>query len=619
MPVISTTQRAKASLRGLRDPGVRAPRPQKSGLEELGAVVSEIGGGMQAAEARTQAAEERIDKRRDALSRARSLRELRGKLQEGAQALVDGGDPTNREQLEKYGAESQAFIDQFARRNNRTEESELIFREEAQRSASISQDFLAREGLRLGKENLSAEVREEASPIIDQALFSRRSITEILDELEQTVRGPKFRDGFDSAEELKEIRALKAAALTARFNRNLSFGDDEGVVLAERLMDLPGARAILGNDNFSKMADRLRRARAPQKRNTAVVDGQVIDTDTGEVVFSTPVERERNLARAREAGELLAKKEVLAPIFESLGLPTQDAKDLADETSSLPAVQQPFGEGVAATDDFKNVARLLAASRRFLAIGETALANSMLSQARFLSENSQSIRLKNELSKPISSELASEMGVPIGTPMREIIGRIPRTPEERKRAGSEAAERGRQQVKGEETLAFIDSASNVITDLIREIDVDPTIVGIGGSLRSVGQNAIEIINDLGWSNLVNAARETVFLDSELSLDEMTGLFSSPTLSVLDIMENSIGLILARIRTPVGRIPVDVIKRSIKDSQLSGLKGSKVIVNRLNFILKTLGNRGGGIKKRFNIEEGIRRFHVDESGQLVETK
>ena len=162
----------------------------------------------------------------------------------------------------------------------------------------------------------------------------------------------------------------------------------------------------------------------------------------------------------------------------------------------------------------------------------------------------------------------------------------------------------------------------MISDLLEEIKTDPTIVGIGGSLRATGQTALGVIGDLGARKFVDSVKDLAFENTDLGLDDITKLFDAPTLSVLSVLENSIGLILARLRTPTGRIPVDVIKRSIDDVKLTGLKGSKQVENRLNFVLKQLERRSGAIEQRFDLpgktQIGIPRFRV-EGGKLVPTQ
>jgi hypothetical protein len=133
---------------------------------------------------------------------------------------------------------------------------------------------------------------------------------------------------------------------------------------------------------------------------------------------------------------------------------------------------------------------------------------------------------------------------------------------------------------------------------LEELEEDPTLVGGVGALRATGRSAITFLEDIGFGNLVSSARDIAFEGSGLGLDEITGLFDDPTLSSLDIIANSTGLILARLRTPAGRIPVELIKLSIKDVGLKGLRGSAVVQDRLTFVLGLLDERDNNIRSRF---------------------
>jgi len=321
---------------------------------------------------------------------------------------------------------------------------------------------------------------------------------------------------------------------------------------------------------------------------------------------------EAQKAKAIEGAKLEARRENINLILADAGAPQViGSGELATTT--------PFGEDATASADVQDAMRLFSASRRLILAGENGMANGLLSQARFIIENSPEIQREKELDKPISAELASEFGVPVGTTLRSVMSIIPRSPEEQAESRAVASARGKERIKGEEQISFIDEAETMVVDLLEEIETDPTIVGIGGSLRATGQTGLGVLSDLGGSKLADSARSIAFDNTDLGLDDVAKLFDSPTLSVLSIMENSIGLILARLRTPSGRIPVDVIKRSIDDVSLTGLKGSKQVQNRLNFVLQQLRRRSGAIEKRFDLPEktqiGIPRFKV-EGGKLV---
>ncbi len=326
------------------------------------------------------------------------------------------------------------------------------------------------------------------------------------------------------------------------------------------------------------------------------------------------IAHEAALAGAVEAAKLTARRENINQILASVG-----AFQLSEDGQEPLSVTSPFGDGVESSADAQDAARLFAASRKLLAAGETAMGNGMLSQARFIIENSPEMQRDKELDKPISADLASEFGVPVGTTLRSVMSLIPPSPEESAESTAAASAKGRERIKGEEQISFIDDASIMVTDLLEEVALDPTLVGVGGSLRSTGQTALGVIGDLGATALVDGVKNMAFENTDLGLDNITDLFDSPTLSVLSIMENSIGLILARLRTPSGRIPVDVIKRSINDVGLTGLKSSVQVQNRLNFILDQLNRRSGAIEQRFglpsNADDDVPDFKVID-GKLV---
>ena len=353
-----------------------------------------------------------------------------------------------------------------------------------------------------------------------------------------------------------------------------------------------------------------------------------LDKNTGAIVSQIPgpsVEDQAELAGEIEKSKLLAKKEVIQQLLQAAGAEALPGPEETEEGEAGqvegPAITNPFGAQEAASEDAQGVARLFTASRRLALIGETGMANNLLAQARFIVENSTDIQRQRELDKPLSGELASELGVAIGTTYRQVIGVLPPSPGELAEERGAGSARGRERIQGEEQISFIDEARTMVGDLLDEIETDPGVVGVRGSLRATGQTAFGVLGDLGLDSLANTAKDLAFENTELGLDSITEMFDSPTLSVLDIMENSIGLILARLRTPTGRIPVDVIRRSIDDVQLKGLKSSTQIENRLNFVLNQLDRRAKAIERRFKLpgeeteSSDLPQFKI-EGGKLV---
>ena len=86
------------------------------------------------------------------------------------------------------------------------------------------------------------------------------------------------------------------------------------------------------------------------------------------------------------------------------------------------------------------------------------------------------------------------------------------------------------------------------------------------------------------------------------------------------MENSVGFILARLRTTDGRLLATTINRSINDVKLRGLTSSEQVIDRIDFVLGLMDLRSKSVRKRFGIEapeeeSGLPRFRIKEDGTL----
>jgi hypothetical protein len=298
-----------------------------------------------------------------------------------------------------------------------------------------------------------------------------------------------------------------------------------------------------------------------------------------------------------------------------------------EEHLETRAITRTFGPDQIVSPGMKDVARLTLGARRLLLRGRFQAANTMMSQARTLMQTDPGILQAKELNKPLGREMLAETGMAPGSTMGDLmksgLSRL-RSPEEVSEARARGTAAGKAAVEAEGQLRLLNEGTILIDDLLEDIKLDPTIVGAGGSLRLAGQTATEVLSDLGGSKLVELARDVAGTDTDLGLDEIEEFFGlgNETLSVLGVLENSIGLILARIRQPSGRLLGDVVKRSIADVKLSGLTSSKQVVRRLNFLRKQLGRRSGALKESAGIPEekpddaGIPRFRIDEDGALV---
>ncbi len=455
----------------------------------------------------------------------------------------------------------------------------------------INQDAIDRGEIKERELNRSATTR--LAEVAISTHIARKDYKEARAVLQDSEISPAFTSDQKTAL-LNNITKAEAAFLKARADTKPTFitGADGQKITEERFEALSKEQQdeFLGFGATTKFAtpEQLKAANLPPDT------GAQIDKDGNLKIFKPSPTTIEAKSRATARGDLKAKRTNIESILRAAG-----ASPLALGGAPLFAGEEGKGS---ASEDTRSVARLMQASRRLLAAGQTALANSLLSQARFVVENSSDIQLQKDLNKPVSRQLAAEMGVPAGTTLGEVASRIPRTPEETAEAVSEARATGKGRVEAKQQLAFIDQATGTIVNMLDAVERDPGIVGARGSLRATGQTAIGVLSDLGASPLIDAARSIALISSDASTEDFEGWFDNPKLSTIKLFENSVGLVLARLRTPQGRVPVEIIKRSIQDVKLSGLTSTEQVENRLQFVLNTLAVRGQGLRRTFSIEE-----------------
>ncbi len=384
--------------------------------------------------------------------------------------------------------------------------------------------------------------------------------------------------------------------------------------------------------------------------------GFLINTETGELIATVgpTLEEEAERARRLKVAEGLGNIEVTNKLLETFGvqtLPMPTATGVSAGTA-LPGGEKegttqatvktkdgevgpeflsnpdlminPFGPDTEVEDVSQQIQRvntLLAASRVLNLAGKRSEAASFFNEAQYIMQNSDEIKRKNELDKMIDPRLAADHGLPPGATFRDLIkaqgGQPTMTSEELARREARGKAAGRAEVLGQEQIMFLREARDEVVELMEDIKLDPTIVGALGGLRATGRNITTALGDLGFSALVEEARDLADFESELGMDEVLDLFENETLSVLDILTNSIGLKLARVQTPEGRIPVEVIKRSINDAKLTGAMGTDVVQDRLNKLLQKMDRRERYIKRRFPDLEGFLKEKDDAGPDIPE--
>jgi hypothetical protein len=259
----------------------------------------------------------------------------------------------------------------------------------------------------------------------------------------------------------------------------------------------------------------------------------------------------------------------------------------------------------------QDATRLAEAAWGMALAGETARAGAMMQQARFIISTSDDIANDKELDKLLSPKAVQLYGAKVGDTMRDVLGKMPPSIEKQAEIQARGRQRGKKSVDAIEQIGFIDEANLMMSDLMAEIKIDPNIVGILGSIRAGGQTLTGVLGDVGLGKMVDTAKDIIFTDTEAGPDHVFEWFDSPTLSNLKVLENSIGLIFARLRNKSGRVPVEVIRLSIGDVKLSGLTSSTQVQNRLNFLSKQLDRRKARLEKQFDLGgEGEEQLNAD---------
>ena len=420
----------------------------------------------------------------------------------------------------------------------------------------------------------------------------------------------------------------EAAGRIRRAELELNKAADEGEAA------LAKARAVLGpnatDEEVRAAAARAEGLAREQNIQTQIIGNRIFgfDKNSGALIFNEEVVSAEEMAKLE--GEMAtmkmqAKLETINQMAQAFGLapigvPDQPETQTAEEGGQPPPgtaqpisagpgmappmidpphVAMPFGEGVEASTDFVEAQRYATLAHALYLADMPTEASGFMQRARFMMENSPEIARNQELDKPLSPSSLQMWGLPAGATMRDALGMKPISQENQTRLNTLAREQAKGEFKAQEQVGFIGEAQGIIQDLKDEIDADPGIVGARGSMRAAGQTALGVVSDLGLEGLVELGEDIAMTAGDvLGIDAQYDMFESPTLSALDMIQNSLGMIWARIQQPDGRLLASVIDRSMQDMNLKGLKSSEQIQNRLDFIMKRLDRRAKNVKRKF---------------------
>jgi len=166
---------------------------------------------------------------------------------------------------------------------------------------------------------------------------------------------------------------------------------------------------------------------------------------------------------------------------------------------------------------------------------------------------------------------------------------------------------------------FVQRGIDTVDQLLADPQTFGLVASIAGGLRTGAKVSEDLatvfpgaqkIVDLGVKGFKSIVRPE-------DVPKIGKLFNVKTLDSLSLFENSLGLILARARIPRNRVPVEVIKRSIKDVKLRGIRADVQSRNRLERIRKELTAHKESLDSRLGTPSGETNLilNFDSEGNL----
>lgn len=383
------------------------------------------------------------------------------------------------------------------------------------------------------------------------------------------------------------------------------------------LEDLGGEMGVYDEDTgtiINRIKKTVKKGKLIEKGEEGYDEGLLIwqpeDGSKPEVIGNRtlPPEYIRNKARYESEGKILGRVDALKSYLESVGL---GATGTSTETMAKSVVDAPktvplFGGTVTATPAMETVSRMVRMSQAYANIKEPAMANYWLSRSRQLIENDSELRKQKWMDQPLSFEMSKAMQMPVGSTMRDAVGKMPLSHEEQTRRNARASAIEKAHVQQMPVMRSIDEVTNIGNKVLEKMEEDPRLVGTLGGIRATGRAAQTVLEDLGMHNLIKQAK-LIAMESSTMIDgkgatmsDIEGWFDDPALSVLDIMQISLGLNMARVSFGHGRLPVDLMNKWIGQMKLTGT-GSRKIGDRIRFVMDLARNKKESIEEDYKAQ------------------
>ena len=127
-------------------------------------------------------------------------------------------------------------------------------------------------------------------------------------------------------------------------------------------------------------------------------------------------------------------------------------------------------------------------------------------------------------------------------------------------------------------------------------------LGLSGTVARGARETVNILGDVqsmvpgmaGVNERANAVVKSLLGNDSSVMDQLRK--DDPKIGELSPLETALGVAMARLNQPTGRMLADVLKPSMQDAKLTGLRSEQQVVERLNYIMGRLEQRRANLGK-----------------------
>lgn len=156
-------------------------------------------------------------------------------------------------------------------------------------------------------------------------------------------------------------------------------------------------------------------------------------------------------------------------------------------------------------------------------------------------------------------------------------------------------------------LGLINTQTQMLDELIKQVETNPTAFGIVGTARGIGQATVDILGDVASAvtpgfiqTTLDQARQGV--ESGLADQEVADAIFDPTLPESESVANALAYGLALRRKNFKRINKEDLNIAREEFRLRGVRGTKTVLARLRALRRELVSGAQGLERRLGVQQ-----------------